>query len=357
MRVFVFLLHKSHHENTFSFLCSMLLRGYYACLIARRLQMLTLLTLLADGAFHSGQVLGNALGISRSAVWKQLQQLEADLGIEVHKVRGRGYRLATPISLLSPAGIAQCGFPANWSVRTYDTIDSTNAEATRLIAQGAPMPLLVVAEQQTSGRGRRGRKWVSPFAENLYYSLVLRIDGGMRQLEGLSLLVGLAVMKVLRDIGVQGAGLKWPNDVLVGRQKIAGILLELVGDPADVCHVIIGIGVNVNMRSSSEVDQLWTSIRLETGSLADRNRIAALISSQLESLLAVHRKEGFVAFQDEWERGHLWQGATVRLLSGAEAVEGVVLGVDSLGALRLEVNGVEKSFSGGELSLRLRDDS
>ncbi|WP_057438081.1 bifunctional biotin--[acetyl-CoA-carboxylase] ligase/biotin operon repressor BirA [Pseudomonas syringae group genomosp. 3] len=319
--------------------------------------MLTLLKLLADGAFHSGQVLGESLGVSRSAVWKQLQQLESDLGIEVHKVRGRGYRLATPIVLLDPAAIVESGMPGDWSVRTYDSIDSTNAEASRLIALGAPMPLLVVAEQQTAGRGRRGRKWVSPFAENLYYSLVLRIDGGMRQLEGLSLLVGLAVMNVLRDMGVQGAGLKWPNDVLVGRQKIAGILLELIGDPADVCHVIIGIGVNVNMRASTQVDQLWTSVRLQTGTPADRNTIAARISAQLEALLAVHRQEGFLAFQKEWERGHLWQGAAVKLLSGIETVEGVVLGVDSLGALRLEVNGFEKSFSGGELSLRLRDDS
>ncbi|KTC01113.1 bifunctional biotin--[acetyl-CoA-carboxylase] ligase/biotin operon repressor BirA [Pseudomonas syringae] len=319
--------------------------------------MLTLLKLLADGAFHSGQVLGESLGVSRSAVWKQLQQLESDLGIEVHKVRGRGYRLATPIVLLDPAAIVESGMPGEWSVRTYDSIDSTNAEASRLIALGAPMPLLVVAEQQTAGRGRRGRKWVSPFAENLYYSLVLRIDGGMRQLEGLSLLVGLAVMNVLRDMGVQGAGLKWPNDVLVGRQKIAGILLELIGDPADVCHVIIGVGVNVNMRVSTEVDQLWTSVRLQTGAPADRNTIAARISAQLEALLTVHRQEGFLAFLKEWEQGHLWQGAAVKLLSGIETVEGVVLGVDSLGALRLEVNGLEKSFSGGELSLRLRDDS
>ncbi|RMV34178.1 BirA bifunctional protein [Pseudomonas syringae pv. maculicola] len=318
---------------------------------------MTLLKLLADGAFHSGQVLGESLGVSRSAVWKQLQQLESDLDIEVHKVRGRGYRLATPIVLLDPAAIVESGMPGEWSVRTYDSIDSTNAEASRLIALGAPMPLLVVAEQQTAGRGRRGRKWVSPFAENLYYSLVLRIDGGMRQLEGLSLLVGLAVMNVLRDMGVQGAGLKWPNDVLVGRQKIAGILLELIGDPADVCHVIIGVGVNVNMRASTEVDQLWTSVRLQTGAPADRNTIAARISSQLEALLVVHRQEGFLAFQKEWEQGHLWQGAAVKLLSGIETVEGVVLGVDSLGALRLEVNGLEKSFSGGELSLRLRDDS
>ncbi|CAM3338044.1 Bifunctional ligase/repressor BirA [Pseudomonas floridensis] len=219
------------------------------------------------------------------------------------------------------------------------------------------MPALVLAERQTSGRGRRGRRWVSPFASNLYYSLVLRIDGGMRQLEGLSLLVGLCVMNVLRDIGVTSAGLKWPNDVLVGRKKIAGILLELIGDPADVCHVIIGVGVNVNMQVSTEVDQSWTSVRLETGALVNRNELAVRMSQKLESLLAIHRQQGFTALQREWERGHLWQGAAVTLLSGAEAINGVVLGIDALGALRLEVNGVEKSFSGGELSLRLRDDS
>ncbi|GFM57696.1 hypothetical protein PSCICF_38740 [Pseudomonas cichorii] len=217
--------------------------------------------------------------------------------------------------------------------------------------------MLVLAESQTAGRGRRGRKWVSPFGENLYYSLALRVDGGMRQLEGLSLLVGLAVMQVLRESGVKGAGLKWPNDVLVGRRKIAGILLELIGDPADVCHVVIGVGINVNMQASADVDQSWTSLRLETGALSDRNNLAVRLSQKLDTLLALHREKGFAAFQAEWEQGHLWQGSAVTLLSGAEVVEGIVLGVDVLGALRLDVGGVEKSFSGGELSLRLRDDT
>ncbi|WP_122318562.1 bifunctional biotin--[acetyl-CoA-carboxylase] ligase/biotin operon repressor BirA [Pseudomonas cichorii] len=317
--------------------------------------MMTLLRLLADGEFHSGQVLGDVLGVSRSAVWKQLQQLEAELSVEIHKVRGRGYRLAHPISLLSSSSISQSGLPSGWSVHVASSIDSTNAEAVRLIGQAAAMPMLVLAERQTAGRGRRGRKWVSPFGENLYYSLALRVDGGMRQLEGLSLLVGLAVMQVLRDCGVKGAGLKWPNDVLVGKRKIAGILLELIGDPADVCHVVIGVGINVNMQSSADVDQSWTSLRLETGVLSDRNDLAVRISQKLDALLARHREQGFAAFQAEWEQGHLWQGCAVTLLSGVEVVEGIVLGVDVLGALRLDVAGVEKSFSGGELSLRLRD--
>ncbi|MDY7562136.1 bifunctional biotin--[acetyl-CoA-carboxylase] ligase/biotin operon repressor BirA [Pseudomonas sp. 10B1] len=319
--------------------------------------MLTLLKLLKDGAFHSGQALGNALGVSRSAVWKQLQQLEAELGIEIHKVRGKGYRLANPISLLSQDKILGRGFSPEWPMLIFDSVDSTNAEAMRLISHGHQMPILVLAERQTAGRGRRGRTWVSPFAENIYYSLALRVEGGMRQLEGLSLLVGLAVLHVLREVGVKGAGLKWPNDILVGQRKLAGVLLELVGDPADICHVVVGVGINVNMQTAPEVDQGWTSVRLETGALTDRNDLIARLNRSLEHYFDMHLKNGFTAVQADWEKNHLWQGRTVTLLTAANQIDGVVLGVDVRGALRLEVAGEEKIFSGGEISLRLRDDS
>ncbi|AZE51519.1 Biotin operon repressor [Pseudomonas chlororaphis] len=319
--------------------------------------MLTLLELLKDGRFHSGQALGAALGISRSAVWKQLQQLEADLGLSIHKVRGRGYQLAAPLMLLSPADIYEQSKDCPWVVLAFDSIDSTNAEALRAVERGVPAPFLVLAERQTAGRGRRGRKWVSPFAENVYYSLVLRIDGGMRQLEGLSLVVGLAVMQTLREFGVAGAGLKWPNDVLVGRKKIAGILLELVGDPADVCHVVLGVGINVNMQKTDEVDQQWTSMRLESGKQVDRNQLVARLSMMLRAYLERHQAHGFSSIQEEWEQNHLWQGNAVSLIAGVNKIDGVVMGIDQQGALRLEVDGVEKVYSGGELSLRLRDDS
>jgi BirA family biotin operon repressor/biotin-[acetyl-CoA-carboxylase] ligase len=317
--------------------------------------MLTLLNLLKDGRFHSGQDLGAALGISRSAVWKQLQHLEAELGLSIHKVRGRGYQLAAPLMLLDALTIS--AIAPSWPVTVLDSVDSTNAEALRAIGQGGQAPFLVLAERQVSGRGRRGRKWVSPFAENLYYSLVLRIDGGMRQLEGLSLVVGLAVLQALRNFGVPGAGLKWPNDVLVGNKKIAGILLELVGDPADVCHVVLGIGVNVNMQVADEVDQQWTSIRLESGRSSDRNALVVELSKQLSAYIQRHQVDGFSALQSEWEANHLWQDRSVSLIAGSNHVDGVVLGIDIQGALRLKVSGVEKVFSGGELSLRLRDDS
>lgn len=319
--------------------------------------MLTLLKLLKDGRFHSGQALGIALGVSRSAVWKQLQLLEAELGLSIHKVRGRGYQLAAPLTLLDPVSIREAAPSCDWPILVFDSIDSTNAEALRAIERGQPAPFLVVAERQTAGRGRRGRKWVSPFAENVYYSLVLRIEGGMRQLEGLSLVVGLAVMQALRELGVSTAGLKWPNDVLVGQKKIAGILLELVGDPADVCHVVLGVGINVNMQMTDEVDQQWTSMRLETGKVFDRNHLVAALGEKLQGYLDRHQASGFAAIQSEWEQNHLWQGRAVSLIAGVNQIDGEVLGIDKQGALRLKVGGVEKVFSGGELSLRLRDDS
>ncbi|SEN68257.1 BirA family transcriptional regulator, biotin operon repressor / biotin-[acetyl-CoA-carboxylase] ligase [Pseudomonas sp. ok272] len=319
--------------------------------------MLTLLKLLKDGRFHSGQALGVALGVSRSAIWKQLQQLEAELGLEIHKVRGRGYQLSSPLTLLDAVAIEGAAPACDWPVYVFDSLDSTNAEALRSVDRAVVAPFLVLAERQTAGRGRRGRKWVSPFAENVYYSLVLRIDGGMRQLEGLSLVVGLAVMQTLRDMGIAGAGLKWPNDVLVGEKKIAGILLELVGDPADVCHVVLGVGINVNMQLADEVDQQWTSMRLQVGRVFDRNLLVAHLNGVLRTYLGRHEDLGFSVFQEEWERGHLWQERSVSLIAGVSRIDGQVLGIDRQGALRLSVDGVERVFSGGELSLRLRDDS
>lgn len=320
--------------------------------------MLTLLRLLQDGRFHSGQALGAALGISRSAVWKQLQHLEAELSLPVYKVRGRGYRLARPLILLEAERLVEAGKAPGWPVFIHENLDSTNAQAFRLLEQGVEAPFLVLAERQTSGRGRRGRRWVSPFADNLYYSLVRRVEGGARQLEGLSLVVGLAVLQTLRQLGVADAGLKWPNDVLVGGRKLAGILLELSGDPADVCHVVIGIGINANMTADEEqIDQPWTSMARELGVQIDRNALACRLNEQLQGYLARLRQSGFVALQAEWEAGHLWQGLPVLLTAGNRQIQGVVLGINEQGALRMSVEGAEQVFSGGELSLRLRNDS
>ena len=319
--------------------------------------MQSLLRLLQDGQFHSGEELGAAVGVSRAAIWKRLQALEAEFDLQIHKVRGRGYRLEAPLSLLDSDSLCAS---STYPITLLQQVDSTNAQAMRHLASGAVPPFLVIAEQQTAGRGRRGRSWASPFGENLYYSLVLRVSGGMRQLEGLSLVVGLALLQALRDAGVADAGLKWPNDLLVGGRKIAGILLELSGDPADVCHVVIGIGVNINMRVTPQgevIDQPWTSLRQVLGEQVDRNVFVAGLNRQLERYLQLHQVQGFAALREQWEANHLWQGRVVVLAAGAQTIQGRVLGVDDAGALRLQIDGQEKVFSGGELSLRLHDDS
>lgn len=319
--------------------------------------MLTLLRLLADGRFHSGEAIGLTLGISRSAVWKQLQLMEAESGLVINKVRGRGYQLATPLALLSLEEIRDAPAGPHWPVFLHESVDSTNAEALRRLDAGSSAPFLIIAERQTGGRGRRGRIWVSPLAQNVYYSLVVRLDRGSRSFEGLSLLVGLAVLNAIRSAGIDGAGLKWPNDVLVGGRKVAGILLELVGDPADICHVVIGVGINVNMRIASSIDQPWTSLLIESGHSVDRNVIISSLNKELGILLGRHASEGFEALRSEWESNHLWQGRKVVLTAGVGKVEGTVLGIDERGALRLSVAGSEQVHSGGELSLRLQDDS
>lgn len=321
--------------------------------------MLPLLKLLQDGQFHSGEALGASLGISRSAVWKQLQSLQAELSLPIHTVRGRGYRLESPLQLLDAAWIEANTASSPWPVTVLPSVDSTNAEALRRIDVTQSLPFVVLAERQTSGRGRRGRSWASPFGENLYYSLVLRVEGGVRQLEGLSLAVGLALLQVIREVGVIEAGLKWPNDVLVGERKLAGVLLELSGDPADVCHVVIGIGLNVNMLSAgpAAIGQPWTSVRAELGRVINRNELVVGLNRHLSRYLDIQLRHGFSALQGEWQGCHLWQGRTVMLTAGSEPVTGIVLGVDHSGAVRLLVDGQEQSFSGGELSMRLHDDS
>jgi len=320
--------------------------------------MLALLRWLQDGRFHSGAALGEALGISRSAVWKQLQRAESEYGLTLHRVYGKGYRLSQPLFLLDEERIQAACASWGWDFRLLPEIDSTNAEALRWLEAGKSAPCLLLAENQSAGRGRRGRHWVSPFAENLYYSLALRLDGPAQSIEALSLTAGLALLQTLHDLGLTDAGLKWPNDVLVHGRKIAGTLLELSGDPAGLCHLVIGIGINVNRQADAVgIDQPWTSVALERGNLCDRTDLAIRLSQHLQHYLPIHFSKGFAALQEQWETQHLWQGRQARLISGTQQIAGTVLGIDERGALRLQTATGEQHFSGGELSLRLTDDS
>lgn len=309
-----------------------------------------LIELLSDGAVHSGEELGRILGVTRAAVWKRLQSAMADTGLSIESVRGRGYRLSVPLTLLRH----ECWDDLPWPVKAFDKIDSTNAQALKLLANNTG-PLLVLAEQQTAGRGRRGRQWQSPYGCNLYMSLLWPINDA-RRLEGLSLLVGLAVHRAFARLGFKGA-LKWPNDLLANDRKLGGILLELTGDPSDHCQVVIGIGININMLGdNSAIDQPWTSLAELAGRMVSRTEVLRALCAELNIVLTWPQL-GFAPWRDEWERAHAWQGRSVCLSTGRDWISGMVLGVSDAGALRLSVEGVEQQFSGGEISLRLSNDS
>lgn len=317
--------------------------------------MLKLLRLLADGFFHSGNELGAELGISRAAVWKRLQGLKDEFGVELQSVPGKGYRLSHPLNFIDLNSL-QAGLPS-LPIFTYESISSTNEYAKKLLTTQSA-PLAVLAEHQTLGRGRRGRQWNSPYAQNLYLSFVWPVTQGMAQIDGLSLVVGLAVARAVEQVLETSAQLKWPNDVLINNCKVAGILLELVGDPADLCHVIIGIGVNLNMIASHQViDQQWTSLALETGKQIDRTEFAQRILESLDLYLVQQKKHGFSSLKDEWLSLHAWQGRQVVLSAGNEQVQGRICGIGDKGEVCLLVDGQERLFVGGELSLRLQNDS
>lgn len=316
------------------------------------------LPLLSDGEFHSGQELADALGISRTAVWKQLKKLE-ELGLQVQASKAQGYRLPGGIELLDRERILCNLSPASLEVLNQfwlgSVVDSTNAEAMRQLQQGVAPGLVCIAEQQTAGRGRRGRNWVSPFASNLYLSLTWEFDGGATALEGLSLAVGVAVAQGLEHCGAQDITLKWPNDLMHQGSKLGGILIEMIGDVAGNCQAVIGVGLNVRMPETAggDIDQAWTDLSRIQPQLPNRNDVLVSVLDQLLPLLPSFERGGFKPLREAWmaRDAHADQGVVVN--SGNRQLEGTARGVDDKGALLLETAEGLQPVYGGEVSLRL----
>lgn len=316
-----------------------------------------LLELMSDGAVHSGEALGEALGVSRAAVWKQLQKLE-QLDLEVVAVRGSGYRLAARLDLIDEVALcnqlASAGLGAV-ELNLCSVVGSTNQEALAW-AESAPFgsTYAVLAEQQLAGRGRRGRSWVSPYAANLYLSLVASFSGGAAALEGLSLAVGVAVRRALLRFGCS-AQLKWPNDILCDGEKLGGILLEMTGDPVGDCRVVIGIGINITMPSSAAeaIDQPWTDLATQLNELPSRTDLAAAVIEEVVKVTTKYQREGFKAWRQEWLDANAYIGQQVMLRGPGLNSVGVMVGVDETGALLLQSNeGRVERIMGGEVSLR-----
>ena len=317
-----------------------------------------LLKLLSDGDFHSGEDLGAALGVSRMAVWKHLKTLR-ELGVDFEVVRGKGYRLSASIELLDgdeiSTGISRSTATHIDSINIFHELDSTNNWLREQCLSGAPSGTVCLAEMQHAGRGRRGRSWVSPYAANLYLSLLWRSPAGAAALGGLSLVTGIAVLRCLQAWGVEAAGLKWPNDILVRNAKLAGILIDVVGEASGPCAVIIGVGVNVCMPplAGADIDQSWTDLsRLIGRSELSRNRLAAGLLDQLLPAVAEFETAGLQPFLGEWRRYDIVDGCQVDLQLPNETVSGTACGIDDGGALLVETVNGRRRFTSGEVSVR-----
>jgi len=316
---------------------------------------LALLQLLGDGKNHSGQELAHLLNVSRTAIWKQLAKLEG-LGLELISQSGKGYCLVGGLELLNEELIQSRLAPAtsaNLSQLTVLTaIDSTNAFLMRQEPEAGIRACF--AEYQTAGRGRRGRQWVSPFASNIYLSLRLSIESGLGAFEGISLAIGVAVARALNELGVSDVQLKWPNDVLWSGKKLGGILIEVVGDPSGVCHLVVGLGLNIKTEKSMAlaIDQPWVALDTISPDLPGRNEIASCLLNHIVPLLRTYESEGFETYKREWEALNAHSNQTVDLFMGSTQTTGIVRGVNSSGALLLETNRGLEIFHGGEVSLR-----
>ncbi len=317
-----------------------------------------ILEILQDGEFHTKKSFGAGLAISSDQIDEVLHELQAS-GLAVVSAEGLGYRLSDSVELLSTKAIfdyLSTAYPRpNCRLEILSVVDSTNRYAREQAANHASSGLVVLAEKQTAGRGRRGKVWVSPLASNIYMSVVWDFSGAGGTLKGLSLAIGVAVRRALLKLGVTDIKLKWPNDIFVNGKKLGGILLEMIGDPSAKCSVIVGIGINVLMSESSaeSIDQDWTDLHKASSATISRNELVACLIAETFEVLDNFQRTGFSVYRAEWQAADLLKNQSGTISKDHETVSGIVLGVDNSGSLRMQLaDGEEQRFIGGELSLR-----
>ena len=310
-----------------------------------------LLSLLADGEFHSGEKIGALLGVSRTSVNNYIKALQ-EIGLDIYKVTGKGYCSAAPLTLLDQQKIKEVSGVDN--VHVEQILASTNQYLLDKIHQ-LSNGQTCIAEYQTAGRGRRGREWISPFASHLYFSMYWRLDAGIEKASGLSLLVGIAVVNALEKLGIQGVGLKWPNDLYYQGKKLAGILIELNAQASDVCHSVIGIGINVRMPADQGklIDQPWIDLNNISSTPVDRNQLSGLLIKELQNLLTDYEEKGLSPFLPRWFELDCFINKEVNLMVANKVQTGICRGINEQGALLLEIDQQIKPYIGGEISLRL----
>lgn len=310
---------------------------------------LKLVEILSDGEFHSGEQLGESLGMSRAAINKHIQTLKS-WGLDIYTVTGKGYSLPAPMQLLNEEAIlAQLHQP---NLAIIPVIDSTNQyllERMNELQSGDAC----IAEYQQAGRGRRGRQWFSPFGANLYMSMYWHLEQGPAAAMGLSLVIGIVIAETLQQLGAQDVRVKWPNDLYLQDRKLAGILVELTGKTGDAAQIVMGAGINLAMRGAeaAQINQGWINLQ-EAGIAIDRNDLAAKLINSLREALPLFERDGLAPFTERWKALDNFFNRPVKLLIGEREIHGIARGIDKQGGLLLEQDGEVKSWVGGEISLR-----
>ncbi len=366
---------------------------------------LTLLQILGDGCCHSGNELGQALGITRSAIWKQINQL-IELGVPISRIPHQGYQLPNQLVLLDQRRIVdelhKNNFKSSFNIHLITSVDSTNRYLKDLPISSSTRPLrklaegdevqgetvrrtgvyipvhadlstrstkqftpsvefqekaidVCCAEIQTQGRGRFGRNWHSPFGENIYCSSRWNLNGDLSKLSGLSLITSLAVLATINEFcSSSDIKIKWPNDILWEGKKLCGSLIEIIAESHGNAQVIIGIGLNVNVDTNTHVlpDKPWCSLYEISQQQYNRNQIIAKLLINLECYINKFIRQGLNAFMDEWNQSDYLAGKHITVTQSLDTISGTALGINQEGLLILEDNqGVVHHLSSGDTSL------
>ena len=319
-----------------------------------------LLHALNDGSCQSGTALGNLLSISRTAVWKQIKHL-IELGVPIARHLNRGYKLASPLTLLNENSIRQHlqshDFNPQLDFHLFASIDSTNKFLK--LCPSTHSIHVALAELQTAGRGRFGREWYSPFGENIYCSSRWHFNGDLSRLSGLSLVVSLSIMAALEEIGLhENIHIKWPNDILWKNKKLCGNLIEVIAESNHAADIIIGIGINVNSNTNNHKDALpdkpWCSLHDITGELFDRNMIIANLLIHLNRFLAEFMQHGFSPFISKWQLVDYLKDQMITVSQPLGLLRGRANGVNEIGQLILiDAQKIIHCLSSGDTSLQI----
>ncbi|MHC0036137.1 biotin--[acetyl-CoA-carboxylase] ligase [Pseudoneobacillus sp. C159] len=293
-----------------------------------------------EGKYISGQGLAEALGCSRTAVWKHIEELRKE-GFEVEAIRNKGYRLMKTTESVSADEI-RLGLKTSFigqSIYYEDKVESTQIIAHRLAYEGADEGTIVIAEEQTVGRGRLDRKWYSPKYTGIWMSIILRPKIPLQEAPQLTLLTAVAVVLAIEELTDLSPQIKWPNDILVNGKKVTGILTELQAESDQINSVIIGIGINVNQKQEDfpiELHELATSIAIEQGSVFKRAVFIRSVLTHLEKLYLLFLEKGFYPIKLLWESHAISIGKVIRAKTLTNVIEGRALGITNQGVLQIE---------------------